>query len=86
MAEGLFRTNFTLSEILVIHQRAKDLLKEGKTIMSYNEAGSSASKQFTLPVDVVLKECEFTLQRMDPATYGKLKTVAVSQVSGYLPK
>ena len=86
MAEGFLRTNFTISEILVIHQRAKNLLMEGKTIMSYNESGTSVSKQFTLPVDVVLKECEFALQCMDPATYKKPKTVAVSQVSGYLPK
>jgi hypothetical protein len=86
MAEGFLKTNFTLAEILVIHQRAKEFLFEGKTLMSWNEAGSSASKQFTLPVDVVLKECEFALQRMDPATYGRPRNVAASHVSGYLPK
>jgi hypothetical protein len=86
MARGFLRTNFTISEILVIQQRAKDLMFEGKTIMSYNESGTSVSKQFTLPVDVVLEECDHALRVLDPATYGKIKTVAVSQVSGYLPK
>ena len=86
MARGLFITGFTISEVLAIQQRAKDLLIEGKTLMSWNEAGSSATKQFTMPVDQVLEECAHALRVLDPATYGKPRTVAVSQVSGYLPK
>jgi hypothetical protein len=86
MARGLFITGFTISEVLAIQQRAKDLLLEGKTLMTWNEAGSSASKQFTMPVDQVLEECVHALRVLDPATYGKPRTVAVSHVSGYLPK
>lgn len=43
MARGLFITGFTISEVLAIQQRAKDMLMEGKTLMSWNEAGSSGS-------------------------------------------
>ena len=86
MARGLFITGFSISEVLAIQQRAKELLLEGKTLMSWNEAGSSASKQFTMPVDEVLEECGHALRVLDPATYGNPRTVAVSQVSGYLPK
>jgi hypothetical protein len=86
MARGLFITGFTISEVLAIQQRAKEFLIEGKTLMTWNEAGSSATKQFTMPVDQVLEECGYALRVLDPATYGKPRTVAVSQVSGYLPK
>jgi hypothetical protein len=86
MARGLFITGFTISEVLAIQQRAKEFLIEGKTLMTWNEAGSSATKQFTMPIDQVLEECAHALRILDPATYGKPRTVAVSQVSGYLPK
>ena len=86
MARGLFITGFTISEVLAIQQRAKDMLMEGKTLMSWNEAGSSATKQFTLPVDQVLEECAHALRVLDPATYGRPRNVAVSHISGYLPK
>jgi hypothetical protein len=86
MARGLFTTGFTISEVLAIQQRAKEFLIEGKTLMTWNEAGSSATKQFTMPIDQVIEECAHALRILDPATYGKPRTVAVSQVSGYLPK
>jgi hypothetical protein len=86
MARGLFITGFTISEVLAIQSRAKEFLIEGKTLMTWNEAGSSATKQFTMPIDQVLEECAHALRILDPATYGKPRTVAVSQVSGYLPK
>jgi hypothetical protein len=86
MARGLFITGFTISEVLAIQQRAKEFLLEGKTIMNWNDADTSVAKQFTMPVDQVLEECAHALRILDPATYGKPRTVAVSQVSGYLPK
>ena len=86
MARGLFITGFTISEVLAIQRRAKDLLLEGKTIMNWNDADTSTAKQFTMPVDQVLEECGHALRVLDPATYGRPRTIAVSQVSGYLPK
>lgn len=86
MARGLFITGFTLSEVLAIQSRAKEFLLEGKTLMNWNEAGSSAAKQFTMPVDQVLEECAHALRVLDPATYAKPRTVAASRISGHLPK
>ena len=86
MARGLFITGFTISEVLAIQQRAKEFLIEGKTLMTWNEAGSSATKQFTMPIDQVLEECAHALRILDPATYGKPRTVAASFISGHLSK
>jgi hypothetical protein len=86
MARGLFITGFTISEVLAIQQRAKGFLIEGKTLMTWNEAGSSATKQFTMPIDQVLEECAHALRILDPATYGKPRTVAASFISGHLSK
>ena len=86
MARGLFITGFTVSEVLAIQQRAKEFLIEGKTLMTWNEAGSSATKQFTMPIDQVLEECVHALRILDPATYGKPRTVAASFISGHLSK
>ena len=86
MARGLFITGFTISEVLAIQQRAKEFLIEGKTLMTWNEAGSSATKQFTMPIDQVLEECAHALRILDPATYGRPRTVAASFISGHLSK
>ena len=86
MARGLFITGFTVAEVLAIQQRAKDLLLEGKTIMNWNDAETSVAKQFVMPVAEVLEECAHALRALDPATYGRPRTVAASHISGYLPK
>jgi len=86
MARGLFITGFTVSEVLAIQSRAKEFLLEGKTLMTWNETGSSASKQFTMPIDQVLEECAHALSVLDPATYGRPRNVAASHISGHLPK
>ena len=86
MARGLFITGFTISEVLAIQQRAKELLLEGKTIMNWNVAETSVSKQFTMAVDQVLEECGHALRVLDPATYGKPRIAVASFISGYLPK
>jgi hypothetical protein len=86
MARGLFITGFTVAEVLAIQQKAKSLLMEGKTIMNWNDAETSVSKQFTMPVDQVLEECGHALRVLDPTTYGKSRIATASFVSGYLPK
>lgn len=86
MARGLFVTGFTVSEVLAIQRRAKDLLLEGKTIMNWNDAETSASKQFVMEVGEVLEECAYALRALDPETYGRPRKTATSSVSGHLPK
>ena len=86
MARGLFITGFNVSEVLAIQRRAKQLLLEGKTILNWNDADTSVSKQFVLPVDMVLEECAHALHILDPATYGRTRIAVTSFIDGYLPK
>ncbi|MEI7912874.1 MAG: hypothetical protein WCK77_24890 [Verrucomicrobiota bacterium] len=86
MARGLFITGFNVAEVLAIQQRAKEMLLEGKTILNWNDADTSVSKQFVLPVDMVLEECAHALRILDPATYGRPRIAVTSFIDGYLPK
>lgn len=86
MARGLFITGFTVVEVLAIQARAKALILEGKTIMNWNDADTSVSKQFTMPVDQVLEECAHALQALDPDTYGRSRIAGASFIDGYLAK
>ncbi len=86
MARGLFTTGFTVAEVLAIQRRAKELLLEGKTILNWNDADTSVSKQFVLPVDQVLDECGHALRILDPATYSRPRIAVTSFIDGYLPK
>jgi hypothetical protein len=75
----LFRT-FSLEELLAINDKAKAAALELKTIVSWTDSGTSVTKQFVLPVDVVLDLCLAELQRRDPATYGRSSRIATSRV------
>ena len=86
MARGLFITGFNVTEVLAIQRRAKELLLEGKTIMNWNDADTSVSKQFVLPVDQVLEECSHALRVLDPATFGRPRIAVTSFIDGYLSK
>jgi len=86
MAQGLFTTGFTVAEVLAIQAKAKEMLLEGKTIMSWGDSGSNVTKQFPLSVKETLEECAHALRALDPETYGRKHTTAVSGVFGYLPK
>lgn len=86
MARGLFVVGFTVEEVLSIQARAKALVLEGKTIMNWNDADTSASKQFTMPVADVLDECAHALRALDPDTYGATRVAGASKVSGYMSK
>jgi monoamine oxidase len=74
MASGLF-IGLMECELLEIKAKAVALITEGKTLMSYSDSGSSASKQFAMPPKEMLSEAMFALSRLDPATYGTRTTV-----------
>lgn len=86
MAQGLFITGFTAAEVLAIQSRAKEMLIEGKTLMSWGDSGTSVSKQFPMTVKETLEECAHALRVFDPDTYGPRRTTAASSVCGCLPK
>ena len=82
MAQGLFTTGFSVAEVLQIQAKAKEMLLEGKTLMQWGDSGSTAVKQFTMPVKEVLEECACALRVLDPATYGPRRRVAQSSCWG----
>ena len=74
MASGLF-IGLTECELLDIKAKAVALITEGKTLMSYSDSGSSASRQMVMPAREMLSEALFALSHLDPATYGSRTTV-----------
>ena len=74
MASGLF-IGLTECELLDLKAKALAMITDGKTLMSYSDSGSSASKQFAMPPKEMLAEAMFALSRLDPATYGRRTTV-----------
>ena len=70
MATGIF-IGLTECELLDIKAKALAMITEGKTLMSYSDSGSSASKQFAMPPKEMMQEAMFALSRLDPATYGR---------------
>jgi hypothetical protein len=79
MALGLFITGFTVAEVLVIQDKAKQLLLEGKTIMSWGDSGTNVTKELPMSVRETLEECGHALRALDPDTYGQPRRVAVSR-------
>jgi hypothetical protein len=86
MALGLFVIGFTASEVLQIQAKAKEMLLEGKTLMSWGESGSTATKQFAMPIREVLEECAYALPLLDPETFGRPPRRVGSTRVGFLPK
>ena len=60
-AKGLFTRGFTEGEVKQIQATAKKMLLEGKTLMSWNDGGTSVTKQQAMPVTEVLEECQYAL-------------------------
>jgi hypothetical protein len=85
MAQGLFIVGFTVAEVLHIQTKAKEMLMEGKTLMSWADGGSNATRQFAMPVKEVLEECALALRSLDPETYGSRRRTAQSGIPAFLP-
>ena len=86
MAQGLFITGFTVAEVIQIQAKAKEFLMEGKTLMAWQDSGSTATKQFAMPVKEVLEECAYALRVLEPTTYGPRRRIAQSTVAPFLHK
>jgi hypothetical protein len=86
MARGLFVVGFTVQEVLQIQQKAKEMLLEGKTVMSWTDSGTTSTSQLAMPVQDVLEECAYALQKLAPNTYGEFVTVLQGQSLGCMAK
>ena len=74
MASGIF-IGLTEDELLAIKAKAETLNTEGKTLISYSDSGSSATRQMVMPAREMLNEAMFALSRLDSQTYGIRRTV-----------
>ncbi len=86
MAQGLFTTGFTVDDVLAIQARAKAMVMEGKTIMSWSDSETNATKQFAMPPAQVLDECRYALRVLDPGTYGRQRFCSSSSVGAVMEK
>lgn len=68
-ANGLF-VGLDRNTIEAIRDKAVALILEGKTIMSYGDGATNASKQFSLPPEQMLMEANYALQRLDGRVRG----------------
>ena len=56
--------------IEAIRDKAVALILEGKTIMSYGDGSTNASKSFALPPQQMLQEANYALLRLDGRVRG----------------
>lgn len=79
MAQGLF-IGLTECELLDLKAKALALIMDGKTLMSYSDSGSSATKAFPgMTPKEVLNEAMFALSRLDSRKYGRRITMVNSR-------
>jgi hypothetical protein len=64
MADGIF-VGLPRKTLEDLRARAVELILEGKTIMSYSDGTTNASKQFAMPPKDMLQEANYALQRLD---------------------
>ena len=57
--QGVFLI-FDICDILEIVDKAKELLKQGKTMMEYADSGTSVTKQFPMDINQVLVDRKST--------------------------
>ena len=78
MASGIF-IGLTECELLAIRSKAVALITEGKTLMSYSDSGSSASKSMVMPAKEMLAEAQYALGILDPQQYpGSVRTKVIA--------
>jgi hypothetical protein len=63
-ANGLF-VGLPKATIEAIRDKAVTFILEGKTIMSYGDGSTNASKQFAMPPQQMLQEANYALLRME---------------------
>jgi hypothetical protein len=69
MPEGIF-VGLDRETLTAIRDRAVSLILEGKTIMSYGDGSTNASKQFSMPPKEMLSESKYALERLDGRVRG----------------
>jgi len=68
-------TILTEDQVLALYNKAFSLLLEGKTTISWQGEGTSATKAFTIPVQQMMSEARYCLRQMNPSVYGYNNTM-----------
>lgn len=68
MAEKLYfdPQDFDESEVVAIRAKAKSFLLQGKTLMEWENEGTSSKKEFVAPIADILAACRTYFQETDP--------------------
>jgi hypothetical protein len=65
MSTGLF-VGLPRATLEALRDKALALILEGKTIMSYGDGSTNASKQFVMPPTEMFDEAQYALSRLEP--------------------
>jgi hypothetical protein len=75
-AQGIFLI-LEIPDIEAIVAQAVTLLKQGKTMMEYQDSGTHVVKQFPMTIQETLLEARYALMVKDPIKYGSPDRVRV---------
>ncbi|MBO6102069.1 MAG: hypothetical protein J6P03_02310 [Opitutales bacterium] len=79
-----YSIGFTEEEVLGILAIQKEELK--KTLQSFSDSGSSATKRRLDEINSIISSCQQALQKMNPKKYGKASRLRYADLSGGFPK
>nr|DAF31963.1 MAG TPA: hypothetical protein [Caudoviricetes sp.] len=79
-----YSIGFTEAEVLEIFAIQKEELK--KTLASFSDSGSSATKRRLDEINSIIASCQQALQKMNPKKYGKSTRVQIADMSGGFPQ
>lgn len=78
-----YSIGFTENEVLEILSVQKAELK--KTLQSFSDSGSSATKRRLDEINSIISSCQLALRKMNPQKYGHSNRIQHSDLSGGFP-
>lgn len=78
-----YSIGFTEEEVLEILSVQKTELK--KTLQSFSDSGSSATKRRLDEINSIISSCQLALRKMNPKKYGGTNRIHSSDLSGGFP-
>lgn len=79
-----YTIGFTEEEILEILAIQKAELK--KTLQSFSDSGSSATKRRLDEINTIISSCQLALQKLNPKKYGRSNRIQHADFSGGFPQ
>ena len=57
-----------------------------KTLQSFSDSGSSATKRRLDEINTIISSCQFALQKLNPKKYGRSNRIQYADFSGGFPQ